>query len=486
MIAGAKFARPFQTGTPDVQLPAGRALATIMLLPTSAARVCWPCFVAVWLAASAPGSAQQRSLSLDGSWHLSSDAGHVLTGSVPGDLISDLHRARIIQDPLYELGFISNNTHATPPWAAHVWTYSTHFTAPLSSLLVFDGIKMCAKILINGKEALTAMDQFLRYSLPVSGDVKLQVVFDPTKDTGGRYMPSSGGWDFMPYTNTREGGIIDGPKLNPSHYSVPRTFSRGIWKSVYVSTGLKVMHVVPQILHTGQYPTERLRDGAADFSVNVTLHVFSPSPTTVEATVSVSGSTSALQKAVPAGESALNLMLNVSGPALWWPQGQGPQTMHALEVTVTPSSDSGQPMAINATRMVGFRTLALVTGNDTDSAFLQKAATEEGSDEFTMFLRVNGEAVYARGANMVPMDQFEGRFSDANHRRLVQSSAAAGMNMIRVWGGGLFLPQAWYDACDEYGVLVYHVRTSLPHCSASVPLAGSCFASPLRALPHAL
>ena len=327
---------------------------------------------------------------------------------MPGDLVTDLERGRIVQDPLYELGFISNNTHTAPPWAAHVWTYSTRFVAPPSSVLVFDGIKMCAKIMINGEEALTAMDQFLRYTVPVSGDIELQVVFDPTKDTGGRYMPSSGGWDFMPYTNTREGGILDGPKLDTSHYSIPRTFSRGIWKSVYVSTGLAVMHVVPQILYTGRYATARLTDGAADFSVNVTLHVFSPSPTTIEANVSVAGSWGTVRRAVPANESAVHVLLNVSGPALWWPRGHGLQTQHALDVTVVPSGGGGQ---VNATRMVGFRTLALVTGNDTDSTFLHTAATEEGSEDFTMFLRVNGEAIYSRGANMVPLDQLEGRFA---------------------------------------------------------------------------
>lgn len=134
---------------------------------------------------SSGGSAQQVT-SLDGAWRLTSDAGHSLTGSVPGDLISDLEQGRIVQDPLYELGFISNNTKRSPPWAAHVWTYSTNFTAPPGSLLVFEGIKMCAKIVINGEQALFATDQFLRYQLPVSGAIELEVVFDPNKDTGGR------------------------------------------------------------------------------------------------------------------------------------------------------------------------------------------------------------------------------------------------------------------------------------------------------------
>jgi beta-mannosidase len=73
------------------------------------------------------------------------------------------------------------------------------------------------------------------------------------------------------------------------------------------------------------------------------------------------------------------------------------------------------------------------------------------------------------------MDQFEGRLSDANHRRLVWSSAEAGMNMIRIWGGGLFLPQAFYEECDVLGIVVYHdmmfaVETGQPHLAYEAPV----------------
>ena len=314
------------------------------------------------VAAGAPALGEQEvaaehTLVLDGEWQLVSDAGHALTGSVPGDLITDLEKAHIVQDPLFELGWLDNNTGRVPPWNAHVWTYSTHFTAPPNSLLVFDGIKMCAQILVNGKQVLFTTDQFLRYTLPVSGDVKLEVVFDPTKDVGGRYMASSGGWDFEPYTNTREGNI------SARNFSIPRTFSRGIWKSVTVQTGLTVLHVVPQIFSTGEYATTRLVDGTANFRVNVTVHICSHEATTVDANVSVAGSTTALRQAVPAGQSALTLMMDVDGPSLWWPQGHGAQALYVLNVTV--QAGTGKP--VHSSRSVGFRTLALVTGNDTDT-----------------------------------------------------------------------------------------------------------------------
>lgn len=62
----------------------------------------------------------------------------------------------------------------------------------------------------------------------------------------------------------------------------------------------------------------------------------------------------------------------------------------------------------------------------------------------------------ARGANMIPMDQLEGRLLGSSHRTLVKSAADANMNMLRVWGGGMVLPDEFYDACDEYGILLYH------------------------------
>lgn len=73
-----------------------------------------------------------------------------------------------------------------------------------------------------------------------------------------------------------------------------------------------------------------------------------------------------------------------------------------------------------------------------------------------MYFRINGALIWARGANFVPMDQLEGRLTDEAHRLLVQSAASANMNMIRVWGGGMVPPSAFYDACDEQGIMIYH------------------------------
>ena len=75
-----------------------------------------------------------------------------------------------------------------------------------------------------------------------------------------------------------------------------------------------------------------------------------------------------------------------------------------------------------------------------------------------MFFRLNGAPIYSRGANMIPMEELEGRLDGEAHRILVKHSADAGMNTLRVWGGGIFYPSAFYDAADEYGVMVCEWR----------------------------
>ena len=122
---------------------------------------------------------------------------------------------------------------------------------------------------------------------------------------------------------------------------------------------------------------------------------------------------------------------------------------YLVNVTYTPTG--GAPIADS--RAVGFRVLSLVTANDTDPAPL---AGVDGSGDFTMRFKVNGADIWARGANMIPMEEMEGRSSAAAHARLVASAVEGGFNIFRMWGGGIFQWNAFYEACDASGILIYH------------------------------
>lgn len=86
---------------------------------------------------------------------------------------------------------------------------------------------------------------------------------------------------------------------------------------------------------------------------------------------------------------------------------------------------------------------------------VRAAAAEEGNGNTTIFFRVNGVPIAARGANAIPMEALEGRYVRGMHRELVRSAAEANMNMLRVWGGGVYPHREFLEACDDLGVMVF-------------------------------
>ena len=390
--------------------------------------------------------------SLNGTWRLTDGATHSVSATVPGDLLTDLQLAGVIGDPLYETNFRGN------VWDSGNWTYSLSFTAEdtasASHFLVFEGIKMVADVWFNGAYLGYTSDQFLRYTYDVSGKVtpasnNLTLVF-PTSNDGRnseeRWMSCSGGWDWAPYSTT-------------SYQGKCTTFSKGIWKGVAligVAAGSAALeHVAPRAYYLGAYPTEPLADGShGDFQVNVSVHFLAPAATsgTLAVTGAWAGGSASVPVTLPAGRSIVNVTLPAADNAvsLWWPaQTPGAQTLYAVNVVFTPAGAA----PVSDVRRLGFRVVTLVTGNDTDPTTL---AGKDGQDHFTMRFKVNGANIYSRGANMIPMEEMEGRSSDAAHRRLVQSAVEGGFNTFRLWGGGIFQWDVWYDACDEMGVLIYH------------------------------
>lgn len=439
---------------------------------------------------------------------------------VPGDLITDLQAAGQIGDPLYEKNFLNASI-----WDRYNWTYRASFAIDeppwnmSQLLLVFDGIKMGAKILVNGHQVGEAVDQFVRYSfnllvpeygLSYGSEAPniLEVTFDPSINVGGRFMACTGGWDWAAYSHTYQGGA--------------HTFSKGIWKAVYLATsmtsGAAITDVVPQVFYTGAYPVEPLVEKEhGGFRVDV--RVFLSASRATAGILSLTPSWDVPEVShflnVPAGESNATLTLYAPADkiALWWPVGMGDQPLYNVSVRFAYGAGAGT-RAVESTRTIGFRYAALVTGNDTDPAYVDFAAKSEGTSTHGMYFRVNvharlnasnerrapllcprrrrregsclpnlgylpnmgptaltlslplsltptlppsqGAVILAKGANTIPMEELEGRLSDAAHVALVEAAVGARFNMLRVWGGGMFLPEAFYNACDALGVLVYH------------------------------
>eukprot|EP01126_Amoeba_proteus_P030934 TRINITY_DN3046_c0_g2_i4.p1 TRINITY_DN3046_c0_g2~~TRINITY_DN3046_c0_g2_i4.p1 ORF type:complete len:906 (+),score=164.89 TRINITY_DN3046_c0_g2_i4:153-2870(+) len=389
---------------------------------------------------------------LDGNWTLS-DGDETYTAVVPGDIITDLQRAGLIGDPLYDQNWLKYSD----VWTLSSWDYSINFTYPPFGrdtneiYLVFDGIKMGADITLNGHHLGSAADQFVRYTFPVkellhpdSNDIHVTFGYNFSQDIDceGRFMACTGGWDWAPYSNTYD--------AHGAH-----TLSYGIWKSVYLVSvsSVGIVNVVPEIFWMGDYPTSIITDSTNKFSVNVTVFLVSPLP--VSGTLQVLGEWgSSVTKPIilPAGESSIVLSMDATNVNLWWPNGLGNQSLYDLVVTFVPKTF--QPStSVSTSRRVGFRVVALVTADDSDPS---KIVGSDGSGNLTMRVKVNGADLWIRGGNMIPMESFEGRANEVAFEILVRSAADGNFNLLRVWGGGIFYYNVFYDKCDEYGILLYH------------------------------
>ena len=212
--------------------------------------------------------------------------------------------------------------------------------------------------------------------------------------------------------------------------------------------------------YLGDYPVAPLVDGShGGFEVNVTVHLWVPdggasgtlsvhgdwatATTTTAAAVAHSRDNVAAElMQLEPGEHTVSLQINATADQikLWWPNGvlgHGPTSARPFyNVTAewTPTAVSRKPTVpspaddtaaaapaatVSTTRRIGFRVFALVTVNDTDAAYVKANATADGSGKHGMFFRVNGAAIYSRGANMIPMEELEGRLDSGAHRILV-------------------------------------------------------------------
>src|SRR5204863_826705 len=137
------------------------------------------------------------------------------------------------------------------------------------------------------------------------------------------------------------------------------------------------------------------------------------------------------------GDGATSVFLDIPRPELWWPRGYGAQPLSDLHLELLAEGR----VVDQCEQRIGFRRVELNT-----------TADAEGTP---FSLRINGKPVLVKGANWIPDDCFPHRVDRDRYARRVSDATDAGVNLLRVWGGGLFESNDFYDVCDEAGVLVW-------------------------------
>ncbi len=387
----------------------------------------------------------RNTISLNGPWRFR-QVGETewVPADVPGCVHTDLMAAGRIPDPLHDLNELD------VLWIDEAdWEYKREFdldeaaTKRAALWLVCEGLDTIAEISVNDHAVSRTQNMFRRYRFDVAehvrpGENRIRIVFRSPVRIGKERAAATGaelpGTEYT-WSNGRTRKVYR-PYVRKAQYQFgwdwgPCLATSGIWRDIHlIATDTPVI----------EYVTTQQRHDANHIALTVTAHLLSTS--TTKGTLAVRVGDAVEQMRVPctleAGESTTSAGVLIEDPHLWQPVGYGEPYLYPLEVSWETAD--GEIADTHATR-VGLRTVELIREPD------------DVGESWT--LRVNGRDIFCKGANWIPADPFPHRVPRERYAALIDAALDANMNMLRVWGGGIFEHDAFYELCDERGVLVW-------------------------------
>lgn len=364
-------------------------------------------------------------------WTLTGDTLNVnLSVTVPSVVQQNLYDAGLIPHPY--LGTVEEELL----WISdHPWTYSTRFNVDESLLekdvveLVFEGIDTYALVTLNGQKLFDANNQFRIWKQDVKPLLKPNdnlLVLDfprydslqtalyeahqprlPERYAVSRKAPYQHGWDWAPkYKNV------------------------GIWKPVQLQAWSEAR------LENAYIVTNE----ASKSQAQLTLHLDVESTQSGELTAELLCQGKLLQSfpfSVVQGNQHKVFNFNINNPELWWPNEMGEQKLYVFEIKLKQHDKLLDSKKITT----GIKTVQMVQEHD-----------DKG---FSFYFKVNGVPMYAKGANYVPEEMIETWINPDHTYKLLKMAQDAHFNMLRVWGGGIYPSDDFFNICDSLGILVW-------------------------------
>lgn len=349
-----------------------------------------------------------------------------LTASVPGTVHLDLMNNKLIPDPY------KDENEKKVQWVENEdWDYQTVFKISAKELenqnadLVFHGLDTFSEIYLNGKPLKKTANMFRTWKIPVKNDLKignniLQIKFKSSVNIGKDLAKK------VPFT------MPESPRsfVRKAQYQFgwdwgPRLVTAGIWKDVKLNfwNHAKIENI--KIEH------KALTKQRAD--LNIYAEIFTEQSGKYSFLINNETHDVSLQQ----GLNKISIPFQITNPKLWQPNGWGEPTLYDLKVSLKKDSKT----LSSKSERIGLRTIELVQEKD-----------EKGK---SFYFKVNGNPMYTKGTNWIPSDSFTPRITKEKYKKLIKDCKDANMNMIRVWGGGIYEDDEFYKACDENGILVW-------------------------------
>ena len=359
--------------------------------------------------------------------------------TVPGCIHTDLLNAGLIPDPFYR-----DNEKKLQWIEKKDWEYKTQFSIAANGLkqknidLVCKGLDTYADVYLNDHLILKADNMFRKWRVSCNpfvqaGKNTLRILFHSPVS---RVLPRLGNLPYvLPSAHDQEFKTSPYTRKAPYQFGWdwgPRFVTLGIWKPIVLDIWetARISDVwiqqndlsEKQATLTAEVEIQAESDGKFQLSLRSGNDSFAPVLKEID---------------VKSGTHSYSIDLKIPNPKLWWPNGMGDPFLYTIDVTLR----QGTQRLGHVSRRIGLRTIEL----------RQKPDQWGKSFEFV----VNGIPLFAKGGNWIPADSFPSRISKEKYRHLLQSSRDAHMNMIRVWGGGIYEADTFYDLCDEMGILVW-------------------------------
>ncbi|MGB3715279.1 MAG: glycoside hydrolase family 2 protein [Candidatus Promineifilaceae bacterium] len=361
-----------------------------------------------------------------------------LPATVPGCIHTDLLAAGLIPDPFYR------DNEQLVMWVGETdWLYRRAFSVSAELLdhglvlLCCEGLDTLATIWLNGEELGRTDNMFRSWKFDVGsllrpGENEIMVRFDSALLYGQEQLAQHYIHNWSTDTHKLPGGNY--VRKAQCHFGWdwgPKLVTCGIWRDIsllafddarLVDVHVRQDHSEPgRVTVTCHLGAERI----TDLPLRASCRLIFDEEEIDRQMVTLDGETASAK-------------LIVSRPRLWWPNGLGDQPLYTVSVTLTDEND--RPLD-TWRKKIGLRTLRLVRQSD------------EWGESF--HFNCNGEAFFAKGANWIPADSFITRLNDDRYAKLLGAAADTHMNMLRVWGGGIYEQSVFYELCDQLGICIW-------------------------------